>query len=290
MKIKALCVALFCLFPFSARAQFTPLCDDGGGGYKACVGSLKLNHLPLIPTDFGGTGVKSAIDGRYFAGSSDGTPRFKLLERKHIPGIDFDFSKMPAPIIEVTKDVGTGPQMIARFPGDAGTFNRWYVSQRGMFFTFNCVTSDGVTCFKDSTAVPSAVWEMGNGSVLRWALDTQTGISSWRTDNPQRAMEWTGSRPYWAAELGNNGSITAWAGGTVRGARVGDVVYFPVQWPSRLKKVPTKFMISITKTVGTSGVASISNADDAGAVLSVEVTSPDAAGDFSFVGQVRASN
>jgi hypothetical protein len=293
--MRSLFIACILLISEPSFAQFKPLCDDGMGGYKECLGTLDpallpplpIAKLPVVPTDKGGTGVTTATPGKYLGSVGVfGMPSFIPIDRKHIPGMSFDFSTTPGPMLEVTKDVGTGPQMISRFPGEGGTFNRWYVGRRGMYMTFNCMTGDGVICFKDSVAVPSAVWEMGNGSVLRWSIETSTGVSMWRVDAPQRAMEWTGSRPYWATDLGN-GQITAWAGGTVRGARIGDVVHFPVQWPARLKRVPTRFTFGSTKVVGAAGAISVSNPDDAGAVVNVEVGSN---GDFTWIGQVYAGN
>jgi hypothetical protein len=105
-------------------------------------------------------------------------------------------------------------------------------------------------------------------------------------DMAQRSTEWRPSLAAWTVELGS-GSITAQVGGTVRNARIGDVVHFPVQWPTRLKRAPTKFLFGPAKVVGVSGALSVSNADETGAVLNVDVGSN---GDFTWIGQIHAAN
>lgn len=293
MKTKISCLVGFltAVLCMSASAQNIPVCEDPlvAGAYKRCT-NINQNYLPVIPYTKGGTGATSAGDDTVLFGVGGGMPGFRRLNKTAVPGMSVDLSTSPTPLIEVRKDVGTGPQLIARFPGEGSAFNRWYVGQRGMLMTFNCSTGDGVTCIKDSTALNSVVFEMNSNSILRWSMESSTGISTWRTDAAQRSTEWRGAYPVWATELGSDGRITAIAGGTVRGARIGDTVSFPVQWPARLKRVPTKFSIGTLKVIGTSGSTTVTNADEAGAVLNVDVTNPAAGGDFTWIGQVHASN
>lgn len=205
-----------------------------------------------------------------------------FLRPDFIAGIKTDLTVRPQPVLDVTKALGTGPQLIGRFPGSGGTLVRLYIGEGALFFTFNAQTGGGTEWTKDSTAQISTVYAMRSDGAFQRLVDADSAVSKWTTPQVSLRMLSNGFL------ISSKAPQIAVAGGTICGGTVGSIYPFPVQWPIPFEATPTTVGTGSDITSDGTNVESVSGVSRFGAVLNIRNVT--GARCVHWIGYVRASN